>query len=163
MKIETLSRTCSTIMKTCDHWVNRCEARRMVISWSSRNGDRRMVNSTSRNDSARNRSSKDARTDNEDNVLVHEENEIIEHDAEVNMFGINNNVPFDNIDITIQLPWEVLAGGDVDMVHVDGFDSETGCEDEVGFKRRKKLKELIRGMENRVLNDIAGMKYSFYR
>nr|GEX97891.1 hypothetical protein [Tanacetum cinerariifolium] len=105
----------------------------------------------------------DARTDNEDNVLVHEENEIIEHDAEVNMFGINNNVPFDNIDITIQLPWEVLAGGDVDMVHVDGFDSETGCEDEVGFKRRKKLKELIRGMENRVLNDIAGMKYSFYR
>ncbi|GKB26054.1 hypothetical protein Tco_0865455 [Tanacetum coccineum] len=50
---------------------------------------------------------------------------------------------------------EVLAGEDVDVVNVDGFDSKTGCEDEVGFKRRKKLKELIRGMENRVLNDIA--------
>ncbi|GJT46100.1 hypothetical protein Tco_0954815 [Tanacetum coccineum] len=76
-------------------------------------------------------------------------------DVEVNMFGINNNVPFDNIGITIQLPKEVLAGEDVDVVNVDGFDSETGCEDEVGFKRRKKLKELIRGMENRVLNDIT--------
>ncbi|GJS46008.1 hypothetical protein Tco_0596129 [Tanacetum coccineum] len=107
-------------------------------------------------------SSEDAGTDDENDVMVDEENEIIEHDVEVNLFGITNNVPFDNIGVTSLLPKEVLEKEDVDVVNVDGFDSDEGCEDEVGFKRRKKLKELIRGMENRVLNGTARMKYTFY-
>ncbi|GJS46010.1 hypothetical protein Tco_0596131 [Tanacetum coccineum] len=107
-------------------------------------------------------SSEDAGTDDENDVMVDEENEIIEHDVEVNLFGITNNVPFDNIGVTSLLPKEVLEKEDVDVVNVDGFDSDEGCEDEVGFKRRKKLKEPIRGMENRVLNGTARMKYTFY-
>ncbi|GJU19068.1 ribonuclease H-like domain-containing protein [Tanacetum coccineum] len=51
---------------------------------------------------------------------------------------------------------------DVEVHLFDGFDSETVCEDEVGYHRRKKLRKLRRDMENMMLNDIVGMKYSFY-
>ncbi|GKB38179.1 RNA-directed DNA polymerase, eukaryota [Tanacetum coccineum] len=51
---------------------------------------------------------------------------------------------------------------DVEVHLFDGIDSETVCEDEVGYHRRKKLRKLRRDMENMVLNDIVGMKYLFY-
>ncbi|GJV60394.1 hypothetical protein Tco_1466494, partial [Tanacetum coccineum] len=58
---------------------------------------------------------------------------------------------------------EDADGEDVDVVNVDGFDSETDCEDEVGYQRRKKLKKLGRDMKNNVLSDTAGINYLFYR
>nr|GEY62843.1 hypothetical protein [Tanacetum cinerariifolium] len=103
-------------------------------------------------------SSEDVGTNDEDDLMVDEENEIIEHDVEVNMFGITNNVPFVNISVTSLLPKEVLEKDDVDVVNVDGFDSDGGYENEVGFKKRKKLKEI----ESMVLNGTVGMKYIFY-
>ncbi|GJU27987.1 hypothetical protein Tco_1166608 [Tanacetum coccineum] len=73
-------------------------------------------------------SSEDAGTDDDDDVnedyLVDEENEILEPDVDVHVFGISMDLPFDNIGITNLVPDDVLEGDDVDVVNADGFDSD---------------------------------------
>ncbi|GKG13676.1 hypothetical protein Tco_0350636, partial [Tanacetum coccineum] len=77
-------------------------------------------------------SSEDACTDDNDNddddvdedFLVDEENEIVEPDVDVHLFGISMDLPFDNIGITNLVPGDVLKGEDVDVVNADGFDSD---------------------------------------
>ncbi|GJR84146.1 hypothetical protein Tco_0154931 [Tanacetum coccineum] len=98
----------------------------------------------------------------DDDLLVDEENEIVEPDVDVHLFGITKDVPFDNIRITSLLPEDVLDEDNVDVVNVDRFDSETSYKDQTGYGRRKRLNELRKYIEGRVLNDIAQWKYSFY-
>ncbi|GJV95880.1 hypothetical protein Tco_1547457 [Tanacetum coccineum] len=72
-------------------------------------------------------SSEDAGTDNDDvdeDFLVDEENEIVEPDVDVHLFGISMDLPFDNIGITNLVSDDVLEGEDVDVINADGFDSD---------------------------------------
>ncbi|GJU79785.1 hypothetical protein Tco_1282150 [Tanacetum coccineum] len=46
--------------------------------------------------------------DEDDDFLVDEENEILEPDVDVHLFGISKDVPFDNIGITSLVPEDVL-------------------------------------------------------
>ncbi|GJS78332.1 putative ribonuclease H-like domain-containing protein [Tanacetum coccineum] len=69
-----------------------------------------------------------------------EEQDEKDPDVDVQLIGMTNKVDFDNIDITSLVPDEILEGKDIDVVNVDGFDSEIGCEDELGYKIGKKLK-----------------------
>ncbi|GJV60961.1 mutator type transposase, partial [Tanacetum coccineum] len=62
------------------------------------------------------------------------ENEIIEPDVDVHLY-----VPFDNICVTSLLLEEVLEGEDVDVVNVNGFDSDTSCENVVDAKEAKDI------------------------
>ncbi|GJR33722.1 hypothetical protein Tco_1209406 [Tanacetum coccineum] len=80
-------------------------------------------------------SSEDAGTyDDDDDVdedfLVYKENEIVELDVDVHLFGISIDLPFDNIGITNLVPDDVLEGEDVDVVNADGFDSDPGNDEE---------------------------------
>ncbi|GKA84647.1 heat stress transcription factor B-4-like protein [Tanacetum coccineum] len=88
-------------------------------------------------------SSEDAGTDDDDDVdedfLVDEENEIVEPDVDVHLFGISMDLPFDNIGITNLVSDDVLEGEDVDVINADGFDSDPG-----------------------VINASGQWKYSFY-
>ncbi|GKF47483.1 hypothetical protein Tco_0137285, partial [Tanacetum coccineum] len=59
----------------------------------------------------------------DDDFLVDEENEIVEPDVDVYLFGISKDVPFDNTGVTRLVLKEVLDGDDVDVVNVDGFES----------------------------------------
>ncbi|GJZ06269.1 cystathionine beta-lyase, chloroplastic [Tanacetum coccineum] len=71
--------------------------------------------------------SEDASTDDDDDdLLVDEENEIVESDVDVHLFGISMDVPFDNIGVTYLVPNDVLKGEDVDVINADGFDSDLG-------------------------------------
>ncbi|GKC44688.1 hypothetical protein Tco_1062410, partial [Tanacetum coccineum] len=74
--------------------------------------------------------SEDAGTDDDDDLLVDEENEIVESDVDVHLFGISMDVPFDNIGVTNLVPNDVLKGEDVDVINADGFDSDLGNDDE---------------------------------
>ncbi|GJY37020.1 hypothetical protein Tco_0422398 [Tanacetum coccineum] len=109
-------------------------------------------------------SSEDAGTDDDDDVdkdfLVDEENEIVEPDVDVHLFGISMNLPFDNIGITNLVPDDVLEGEDVDVINVDGFDSDPGNDEERNYKKRR-LAELRMEMEG-VINTSGPWKYSFY-
>ncbi|GJR79421.1 hypothetical protein Tco_0150206 [Tanacetum coccineum] len=105
-------------------------------------------------------SSEDAGTD-DDNFLVDEENEIVEPDVDMHLFGISMDVPFDNICVTSLVPDDVLKGEDVDVINADGFDSGPGNDDEISNYRRKRLAELSREMEG-VINASGQWKYSFY-
>ncbi|GKA44694.1 hypothetical protein Tco_0737490 [Tanacetum coccineum] len=75
-------------------------------------------------------SSKDACINDDDDVdevfLVDEENEIVEPDVDVHLFGISMDLPFDNIGVTNLVPDDVLKGEDVDVINADGFDSDPG-------------------------------------
>ncbi|GJV99935.1 hypothetical protein Tco_1555187 [Tanacetum coccineum] len=64
--------------------------------------------------------------DDDDDLLVDEENEIVESDVDVHLFGISMDVPFDNIGVTNLVPNDVLKGEDVDVINADGFDSDLG-------------------------------------
>ncbi|GJX52796.1 putative transposase, mutator type, MULE transposase domain protein [Tanacetum coccineum] len=109
-------------------------------------------------------SSEDAGTDDDDDVdedfLVDEENEIVEPDVDVHLFGISMDLPFDNIGITNLVPDDVLEGEDVDVVNADGFDSDPGNDEERNYKKRR-LAELRTEMEG-VINASGQWKYSFY-
>ncbi|GJV54963.1 hypothetical protein Tco_1455968 [Tanacetum coccineum] len=86
-------------------------------------------------------SSKDAGTYDDDDVdedfLVDEENEIVEHDVDVHLFGISIDLPFDNIGITNLVPDDVLEGADVDVVNADGFDNDPGNDEERNYRKRR--------------------------
>ncbi|GJV24885.1 hypothetical protein Tco_1377580 [Tanacetum coccineum] len=75
----------------------------------------------------------------EDNdLLMDEENEIVEPDVDMHLFGITTDVSFNNISVTNLVPYDVLEGEDVDELNVDGFDSDMGYDDEMGHHRRKR-------------------------
>ncbi|GJX75681.1 hypothetical protein Tco_0322492 [Tanacetum coccineum] len=112
-------------------------------------------------------SSEDVCTDDDDDddededFLVDEENEIVEPDVDMHLFGISMDVPFDNISVTNLAPDDVLEGEDVDAINADGFDSDPGNDDETSDYRRRRLAELSREMEG-VINASGQWKYSFY-
>ncbi|GJT42296.1 hypothetical protein Tco_0951011 [Tanacetum coccineum] len=95
-------------------------------------------------------SSEDAGTDDDDDVdedfLVDEENEIVEPYVDVHLFGISIDLPFDNIGITNLVSDDVLEGDDVDVINVDGFDSDPGNDEERNYRKRR-LAELRTEME----------------
>ncbi|GJU64123.1 hypothetical protein Tco_1245958 [Tanacetum coccineum] len=57
------------------------------------------------------------------------------------------DVPFDNIGVTNLVPYDVLKGYDVDVINLDGFDSDHGNDNETSNYRRRRLAELSREME----------------
>nr|GEV74422.1 hypothetical protein [Tanacetum cinerariifolium] len=73
--------------------------------------------------------------------LVDEENEIVEPDVNVYLFGISMDLPFDNIGITNLVSDNVLEGEDVYVINANGFDSDPSNDEERNYrKRRRKLK-----------------------
>nr|GEX08356.1 hypothetical protein [Tanacetum cinerariifolium] len=67
-------------------------------------------------------------TDDDDDVdeefLVNKENEIVKPDVDVHLFGISMDLSFDNIGVTNLVLDDVLEGEDVDVINLDGFDSD---------------------------------------
>ncbi|GJW58510.1 putative RNA-directed DNA polymerase [Tanacetum coccineum] len=107
-------------------------------------------------------SSEDAGTDDDDDdeeedFLVDEENEIVEPDVDVHLFGISTDLPFDNIGVTNLVPDDVLEGEDVDVINVDGFDSGPGNDNETNDYKRRRLAELSIQMKG-VINDSGQWK-----
>ncbi|GJX31861.1 hypothetical protein Tco_0241716, partial [Tanacetum coccineum] len=86
-------------------------------------------------------SSEDACTndddDEDDDFLVDEENEIVEPDVDVHLFGISKDVPFDNIGVTSLVLDDVLEGEDVDVVNPDGFDNDISYDNETSTYRMR--------------------------
>ncbi|GJT94842.1 heat stress transcription factor B-4-like protein [Tanacetum coccineum] len=109
-------------------------------------------------------SSEDAGTDDDDDVdedfLVDEENEIVEPDVDVHLFGISMDLPFDNIGITNLVSDDVLEGEDVDVINANGFNSDPGNDEERNYRKRR-LSKLRTEMEG-VINASGQWKYSFY-
>nr|GEU32582.1 hypothetical protein [Tanacetum cinerariifolium] len=109
-------------------------------------------------------SSKDAGIDDDDHVdedfFVDEENEIVEPDVDVHLFGISIDLPFDNIGVTNLVSNDALEGEDVDVINADGFDSDPGNDEETNYKkiRLAKLRTEMKG----VINASGQWKYSFY-
>ncbi|GJY89482.1 retrovirus-related pol polyprotein from transposon TNT 1-94 [Tanacetum coccineum] len=60
----------------------------------------------------------------DDDFLVDEENEIVEPNVDVHLFGISMDVPFDNIGITNLVSDDVLEVEDVDVINPGGFDND---------------------------------------
>nr|GEU80517.1 hypothetical protein [Tanacetum cinerariifolium] len=94
----------------------------------------------------------DAGTDDDDDdvdedFLVDEENEIVEPDVDVHLFGISMDIPFDNIGITNLVSDDVLEGEDVYVSNADGFDSDPGQK----FTTPKEAKDRVylHSIENR--------------
>ncbi|GKA59125.1 mutator type transposase [Tanacetum coccineum] len=111
-------------------------------------------------------SSKDAGTDDDDDddvdedFLVDEENEIVERDVDVHLFGISVDLPFDNIGVTNLVSNDVLEGEDVDVINADSFVSDPGNDEETNYRKRR-LAKLRTEMEG-VINASGQWKYSFY-
>nr|GEX30885.1 transposase, MuDR, MULE transposase domain protein [Tanacetum cinerariifolium] len=109
-------------------------------------------------------SSEDAGTDDDDDVdedfLVDEENEIVEPDVDVHLFGISMDLLFDNIGVTNLVSDDFLEGEDMDVINADGFDSDPGNDEETNYKKRSlaKLRIEMKG----VINANGQWKYSFY-
>ncbi|GKB18782.1 hypothetical protein Tco_0852705 [Tanacetum coccineum] len=99
-------------------------------------------------------SSEDAGTNDDDDVdeyfLVDEENEIVEPDVDVHLFGISMDLPFDNIGITNLASDDVLEGEDVDVINADGFDSDPRNDEERNYRKRRlsELRTEIEGVIN---------------
>nr|GEY43094.1 hypothetical protein [Tanacetum cinerariifolium] len=86
-------------------------------------------------------SSKDVGTDDDDvdeDFLVDEENKIVEPDVDVCLFGISMDLPFDNIGIPNIVLDDVLEGEDVNVINADGFNSDSGNDEERNYKRSPK-------------------------
>ncbi|GJU01164.1 hypothetical protein Tco_1111502 [Tanacetum coccineum] len=92
--------------------------------------------------------------------LVKMQNEIVEPDVDVYLFGISMDLPFDNIGVTNLVLDDVLEGEDVDVANADGFDSDPGNDEKRNYKKRR-LAELRTEMEG-VINASGQWKYSFY-
>ncbi|GJZ55673.1 hypothetical protein Tco_0610866, partial [Tanacetum coccineum] len=109
-------------------------------------------------------SSENVGTDNDDDVdedfLVDEENEIVEPDVDVYLFGISMDLPFNNLGVTNLVSNDVLEGKDVDVINPNGFDSDHGNDEETNYRKRR-LAELRIEMEG-VINASGQWKYSFY-
>ncbi|GKA72198.1 hypothetical protein Tco_0778414, partial [Tanacetum coccineum] len=85
-------------------------------------------------------SSEDASIDDDDDdFLVDEENEIMDSDVDVHLFGIRMDVPFDNIGVTNLVPDDVLEGEDVDVINADGYDSDIGEDNEITKEAKDRL------------------------
>ncbi|GKC17153.1 hypothetical protein Tco_1013935 [Tanacetum coccineum] len=92
--------------------------------------------------------SKDAGTDDDDDddddvdedFLVDEENEIVEPDVDIHLFGISMDLPFDNTGITNLVLDDVLEGEGVDVNNADGFNSDPGNDEEKNYRKRRNLK-----------------------
>nr|GEV56335.1 hypothetical protein [Tanacetum cinerariifolium] len=69
--------------------------------------------------------------------LVDEENEIVEHDVDVYLFEISMDLPFDNIGVNNLVSNDVLEGIDVDVINLDGFDSDHGNDEETNYRKRR--------------------------
>ncbi|GKA30364.1 hypothetical protein Tco_0716669 [Tanacetum coccineum] len=102
------------------------------------------------------RSSEDACTNDDDDVnkdfLVDEENEIVEPDVDVHLFGISIDLPFDNIGVTNLVLDDVLEGEDVDVINADGFNSDPGNDEEKNYRKRRlaKLRTEMEDAKDRV-------------
>nr|GEV34473.1 hypothetical protein [Tanacetum cinerariifolium] len=96
----------------------------------------------------------------DEDFLVDEENEIVEPDVDVHLFGISMDPPFDNIGITNLVSDDVLEGEDLDVINADGFDSDPGNDEERNYLKRR-LAELRTEMKG-VINASGQCKYSFY-
>nr|GEV21529.1 hypothetical protein [Tanacetum cinerariifolium] len=99
--------------------------------------------------------------DNDEDFLLHEENEIVEPDVDVYLFGMSMDLLFDNIGVTNLVPDDVLEREDVDVINADVFDSDTGNDDETNGYRRRRLAELSREMKG-LINASGQWKYLFY-
>ncbi|GKB38329.1 hypothetical protein Tco_0883271 [Tanacetum coccineum] len=76
--------------------------------------------------------------DEDEDFLVDEENEIMEPDVDVHLFGINMDLSFDNIGVTNLVPDDGLEGEDVDAINMDSFDSDPSNDDEKNdYKKRR--------------------------
>ncbi|GKD73769.1 hypothetical protein Tco_1332051 [Tanacetum coccineum] len=88
-------------------------------------------------------SNEDTGTDDDDDddvdedFLVDEENEIVEPDVDVHLFGISIDLPFDNISVTNLVSDDVLNGEDVDVINMDGFDNDPGNDEETKYRNRR--------------------------
>ncbi|GKD25901.1 hypothetical protein Tco_1232115, partial [Tanacetum coccineum] len=60
----------------------------------------------------------------DEDFLVDEENEIVEPDVDVRLFGISMYLLFNNIGITNLVSDDVLEGEDVDVINADSFNSD---------------------------------------
>ncbi|GJV63208.1 hypothetical protein Tco_1474036 [Tanacetum coccineum] len=109
-------------------------------------------------------SSEDAGIDDDDDVdedfLVDEENNIVEPDVDVHLFGISMDLPFDNIGVTNLVPNDVLEREDVDVINPDGSDSDHGNDEETNYRKRRLAK--LRIETEGVINASGQWKYSFY-
>ncbi|GJZ18355.1 hypothetical protein Tco_0554478, partial [Tanacetum coccineum] len=85
--------------------------------------------------------------DEDDDFLVDEENEIVEPEVDVHLFGISMDVPFDKISVTNIVLDDVLEGEDVDVINTNGFDNDLSNDNETSKYRRRRLDELSREME----------------
>ncbi|GJY49808.1 hypothetical protein Tco_0439764 [Tanacetum coccineum] len=74
--------------------------------------------------------------DDDEDFLVDEENEIVEPDVDVHLFGISMDLPFDNIGVTYLVLDDVFEGEDVDVINADSFDSDLSNDDETNDYRR---------------------------
>nr|GEW09831.1 transposase, MuDR, MULE transposase domain protein [Tanacetum cinerariifolium] len=83
----------------------------------------------------------------DDEGIVDEENEIVEPDVDVHLFGISMDVLFDNIVVTNLVPNDVLEGENVDVINAGGFNNDPDNDDETSNYRRRSLTELSREME----------------
>ncbi|GJX90938.1 hypothetical protein Tco_0344264, partial [Tanacetum coccineum] len=82
----------------------------------------------------------------DEDFLVDEENEIVEPDVDDHLFSISMDLPFDNIGVTNLVLDDVLEGEEVDVINVDGFDSDPGNDVETNYRKRR-LAELRTEME----------------
>ncbi|GJV33825.1 hypothetical protein Tco_1394225 [Tanacetum coccineum] len=78
--------------------------------------------------------------DDDEYFLLDEENEIVEPDVDVYLFGVSMDLPFDNIGVTNLVSGDVLEGEDVDVINVDGFDSDHGNDDKTNDYRRSRIR-----------------------
>nr|GEW07211.1 hypothetical protein [Tanacetum cinerariifolium] len=67
--------------------------------------------------------------------------------VDAHLFGISMDVPFDNISVTNLVHDDVLEGEDVNVINVDGFDSDPGEDDEISNYKKRRLAELSREIE----------------
>ncbi|GKE59706.1 hypothetical protein Tco_1498891, partial [Tanacetum coccineum] len=86
--------------------------------------------------------SEDDDEDDDDDFLVDEENEIVEPDVDVHLFGTRKDVHFDNIGVANLVPNDVLKGEAIDIVNLDGYDSDTEAKDRVYIHSNKSRRML---------------------
>nr|GEV65872.1 transposase, mutator type [Tanacetum cinerariifolium] len=91
----------------------------------------------------------------DEDFLVNKENEIVEPDVDVHLFGISMDLPFDNIGITNLMPDDVLEGEEVDVINADGFDSDPGNDEEKNYmKRRVNLDILVKAVQDQLQREL---------
>ncbi|GKC43923.1 hypothetical protein Tco_1061645, partial [Tanacetum coccineum] len=75
----------------------------------------------------------------DEDFLVDEENEIVEPDVDVHLFGISMDLPFYNLGITNLVSDDVLEGEGVDVINADGFDSDSVVSGSTHFTMARNL------------------------